>query len=259
MVNSRSGAVRFPVGRGVGEGEHLHPGGQFDSQRDDGAPDLVLGEVVQRQVGQPGVLRESGSGPRRGPGAGAVVRGRRACPRVVLVANAVIRCPSTSVIRSCAPGCGRSLRTITRIPAGQPVRSSSPVSFGDPGTVADLAVGVVGRRPTLSPGSFPGRSRGLGGQGEPDRVATTVARSASPGVRGCRRRRRSRISTFRPGRLPARWPGSWWRAWRSDGDVVGGGVRAGVPGPQQRSPTVPRCRPGRGRRTPTAGGTRSPV
>jgi hypothetical protein len=29
-----------------GQGEHLHPGGEFDGQGDDGAPDLVLGEVV---------------------------------------------------------------------------------------------------------------------------------------------------------------------------------------------------------------------
>jgi hypothetical protein len=31
-------------------------------------------------------------------------------------------------IRSCAPGCGRSLRTITRIPAGHPDMSSRPAS-----------------------------------------------------------------------------------------------------------------------------------
>ncbi len=46
-------------------------------------------------------------------------------PRV-LVMNAVNRSPSASVNRSCAPGCGRSLRTMTRIPAGHAVRSSSP-------------------------------------------------------------------------------------------------------------------------------------
>jgi len=42
------------------------------------------------------------------------------------VMNAVNRSPSASVNRSCAPGCGRSLRTMTRIPAGHAVRSSSP-------------------------------------------------------------------------------------------------------------------------------------
>ena len=31
-----------------------------------------------------------------------------------------VRCPSESVNRNCAPGCGRSLRTITRMPVGHP-------------------------------------------------------------------------------------------------------------------------------------------
>ena len=39
-----------------GQGEHLHPCGQLTGQGDDGAPDLVLGEVVQWQVGQAGVF-----------------------------------------------------------------------------------------------------------------------------------------------------------------------------------------------------------
>ncbi len=43
---------------------------------------------------------------------------------VWLVANAVYRMPSRSVIRNCAPGWGISLRTITRIPSGQADRSS---------------------------------------------------------------------------------------------------------------------------------------
>ena len=49
-------------------------------------------------------------------------------PRVVLVANPVNRYPSTSSKRNCAPGWGRSRRTMIRIPGGQPVRSSSPVN-----------------------------------------------------------------------------------------------------------------------------------
>ena len=48
-------------------------------------------------------------------------------PFLASVAKAVNRCPSMSVNRSCAPGCGRSLRTMTRIPPGQLSRSSSPV------------------------------------------------------------------------------------------------------------------------------------
>jgi hypothetical protein len=34
----------------------LHPGGQVGGERDQGAPVLVPGEVVQRQVGQAGVF-----------------------------------------------------------------------------------------------------------------------------------------------------------------------------------------------------------
>ena len=47
----------FPAaGVVTGQSEQLHPGGQVDGEGDDGAPDLVLSEVVQRQVGQSGVL-----------------------------------------------------------------------------------------------------------------------------------------------------------------------------------------------------------
>lgn len=41
----------------VGRREHLGPRGQLDGQRDDRDPDLVVGEAVQRQGGQAGVLR----------------------------------------------------------------------------------------------------------------------------------------------------------------------------------------------------------
>lgn len=43
---------------------------------------------------------------------------------LVLVAKQVSRMPSASVKRNWAPGCGRSLRTISRISLGQPVRQS---------------------------------------------------------------------------------------------------------------------------------------
>ena len=47
---------RFPpAGRAV-QGEHRHPGQQLAGQGDDLAPDLVLGEAVQGEVAQPGVL-----------------------------------------------------------------------------------------------------------------------------------------------------------------------------------------------------------
>jgi hypothetical protein len=33
----------------VSQGEHLHPGGDLDGKSDDCAPDLILGEVEQRE------------------------------------------------------------------------------------------------------------------------------------------------------------------------------------------------------------------
>jgi len=76
-------AFGFPAASGVvGQGEHLHPGGDLYGEGDDGAPNLVRGEAVQRQVRQAGVLARPGSGPRRGPGGGAAARGRPAGYRV---------------------------------------------------------------------------------------------------------------------------------------------------------------------------------
>jgi hypothetical protein len=45
-----------PAGVMAGQGQGLHPGEQVAGECHDGAPDLVLRKVVQRQVGQPGVL-----------------------------------------------------------------------------------------------------------------------------------------------------------------------------------------------------------
>src|SRR4051794_41939802 len=59
-----------PAGVGPGQGEGLQPGGQVSGERHQGAPDLVGGEVVQRQVGQPGVLGAPDAV--LGPGAAAV-------------------------------------------------------------------------------------------------------------------------------------------------------------------------------------------
>lgn len=57
----------------------------------------------------------------------------RARARVVgrgweVVASAVNRMPLESVNRNGVPGCGFFFRTMTRIPAGQPERSSMPVN-----------------------------------------------------------------------------------------------------------------------------------
>ena len=45
-----------PSGRVTREGEELHPGFQLAGQGDEGAPDLVLGEAVEREVGESGGL-----------------------------------------------------------------------------------------------------------------------------------------------------------------------------------------------------------
>ncbi len=130
----------------VGEGEELHPGDQFAGEADEGAPDPVLVEVVEWQVRQAGAfefrIRSSARALRR-------CRNSRSgsCPVRVLVARAVIRCPSTSVRRSWAPGCGLSFAGDHSHPH-RPVRQIEQVGeFGDPGAVADGSVGVVGRCP----------------------------------------------------------------------------------------------------------------
>jgi hypothetical protein len=46
-----------PPGGVAGEGEGLHPGDKVGGEGGDRAPDLVGGEVVQREVGQPAVLQ----------------------------------------------------------------------------------------------------------------------------------------------------------------------------------------------------------
>ena len=69
------------------------------------------------------------------------------CPRRASVAKAVNRCPSMSVNRSCAPGWGRSLRTITRIPSGQPGQVQQAGQLGHPRTRPHLAAGVIGGFP----------------------------------------------------------------------------------------------------------------
>jgi hypothetical protein len=146
MLETTSDILRWArrsllVGRGAGDDDHLSlrswmligahadslkvvtatPPGSSESRVPRGRD--LLREVVQRQVAQPvsfaARIRSSQRTRRR-------CRSSRSasCPRRVLVAKAVSRCPSASVMRSCAPGCGRSLPAISRIPVGQPVRSS---------------------------------------------------------------------------------------------------------------------------------------
>jgi hypothetical protein len=93
------------------QGEGLHPDGEFCCQAYDFEPDPVPAEAMQWKVVQAGVLGAADAGF-----AASAARRRSSrsgsCPRMVLVANAVSRRPWRSVNRSCAPGCGRSLRTM---------------------------------------------------------------------------------------------------------------------------------------------------
>ena len=109
----------LPAAGVAGQGEHLGPGQQLAGQRDDLAPDLVLGDALQRQVPQPGVLGvpDAVLAPRPPPVpqlqvselAFLRVGGEGGEPVPVDVGEPQLRA-----------GCGRSLRTMTRIPAGQP-------------------------------------------------------------------------------------------------------------------------------------------
>jgi hypothetical protein len=87
----------------------------------------VLVVAVQGQVPQPCVLGTAD--PVLAPGPAAVAQFQVGeLPGSGAGGEAVTRLPSMSVIRSCAPGWGRSLRAITRIPFGHEDRSSRPVS-----------------------------------------------------------------------------------------------------------------------------------
>jgi len=99
-------------------------------------------------------------------------------PRFALVAKAVNRCPSTSVNRSCAPGWGLSLRTMTRIPAGQ----WSAAVF-EP--------------------AFPGR-RAIA-RGSPFPLAPGAASPARPQARSLAAARADRIAFSARGKSPASW------------------------------------------------------
>jgi hypothetical protein len=66
-------------------------------------------------------------------------------PRAVSVRNAVIRCPSTSVKVSWAPGCGRSLRRMSRDPSGRLVTVTGPGGAGKTRLAGEVAGRVAGR------------------------------------------------------------------------------------------------------------------
>ena len=136
-----------------------------DGQHRDLEPDLVGRRVVERQVAQPGVLGRADAVLDAGVAAVAQFEvGELAVgpPWAVLVRNPVTRCPSASVNRSCAPGCGRSLRRISRVPAGQADRSTSPVASATQAPVAGFDLPPVEARgcQACRPGQVLGRIAG---------------------------------------------------------------------------------------------------
>ena len=116
----RSGARR--------RGEQLRPDDDVVRAQRELEPRGVRLEGVEGQVAGAGrlerldaildVRRAGGGGPRA-----------RRCPGSVWsVMKHWKRCPSRSVKDSCAPGCGRSRRQISRVPSGQSGRLTWPVS-----------------------------------------------------------------------------------------------------------------------------------
>src|SRR6266516_1267029 len=111
------GGVQHPVPEGgdltAGQRRHVREADQL------GPADQVGGGEHGLQPGTvflpaPACWRCRSSSPATCPGL---------TPRPVSVRNAVMQCPSTSVKVSWAPGCGRSLRKISREPSGQELRS----------------------------------------------------------------------------------------------------------------------------------------
>jgi hypothetical protein len=137
----RAATCRTPVAEGVdfaggefgvvGEADQLCPGHQIGCRQDDFQPGGVRLGAVTGQLRSPVALswrmrssmracwRWRSSRPASWPGT---------TPLPVSVRNAVTRSPSESVNRSCAPGCGRSLRRSNRVPVGQLLRSTRSVA-----------------------------------------------------------------------------------------------------------------------------------
>ena len=182
----------------------------------------------------------AGSGPRPGRGRGAGPPGTRAARRGCWwrrLGSASRRPPRTGT--AAAPGWGRSRRTMTRIPAGQRVRSSRPVisATSAPSRISPSAstAGVH----ALS-GTRLMASRTWSVTGNPTEYSTLrprwrPGRSASPAARGRRRRRRrgpaaSADATAGPGRSP--------RSARRCGRLVVFGRRCPAAASRRASPGV---------------------
>lgn len=131
-----------------------------------------------------------------------------------------------------SPGSGRSFRATTRIP--RPGRQIQQVSdFGDPGTVADLSVGVVGRSPRLLGNRIRSLRRGKSVKENPTEYDR---RRFLGGILDQRVGAARTVDThqhFLPD--PVRRIGRQLRECvLHDRDVVGGGIRAGAAAQQHR-------------------------
>ena len=84
----------------------------------------------------PGVLAMTQFQPAELPGQhpGGCVGDKRGHPQPVGIGE-----------RNCAPGCGRSLRRMSRVPTGQPLRSTKSVASATQAPVADVAALLIAR------------------------------------------------------------------------------------------------------------------
>ena len=252
------GGVQQPVAQRLGfadgelavEREALGPGDQVLGDQRELQPHVRCGRS-RGTGGSPGRSAwRRGCGPRRwrGRGAGARARpGRRA--RSVRVARK--RWPSWSVKDSCAPGCGRSRRTITRrARRASAVRSSAVGDLGDPGALARSAPSWRDRRPPRALGQLEDRARGPSRSGQ-SRSGSGCCASRSSSVNSCVAPAQSVRTTISAARDDlAR---ELLERQLDDLDVVGGGVGAGVARPQHAGQRLAASRPDR----PAAGETRS--
>ena len=113
----------------AGAADRLGPGEQVVGGEAELHPDVVVDDVVERQVREARCFGVADDVLGASTLALTAARARRCRSRAVLVMNAVCRNPSmVSNNDNWAPGCGRSRRTINRVPSGQASRLTNSVS-----------------------------------------------------------------------------------------------------------------------------------
>src|SRR5690606_10856353 len=219
FVAASSGAV---------EGERLHPGEEFAGQGDEFAPDLVLGEMVQGQVGQAGVLGAADAVFAAGPAAVAEFQvGELAAAGVGDEAGEAVAVEVGEAQLRAGMGpffAGDDAHAFG--PAGQVQQAGQ---LGHPGAGPDLAVGVVGGRPSAVRQA---QDRGLDvvGEGEPDRVRQPPSGPGQPGQELMGAAAGVGADQY----LSAALLGELGQGKPGGVDVIGGGVGPGVSGSQQQ-------------------------